>query len=429
MQVSAPSYRSRQRQRLASVFAMDDSSRMLPVNDSLVPSSALPIVGEQASSAPNRGVGTARPVLSGLMVSVLVCLAIVAVAPYLVGQIIYQIRFNELKAGSDVATGTLASIKPRLSDFELASRMVAKRLEPSVVSIYRPGPLGLEGQGSGVIVDAAGYVVTNYHVVKGANSIEVQLSDGRRATVSELRTDEMTDLAVLKIDLPNLTPAEWGDSDKLEVADLVWAVGSPFGLDRSVSFGIVSAKARRSHSGLTRSPYQEYLQTDAAVNPGNSGGPLVNIDGKVVGINAAIFGPTYQGISFAIPSNVAKQEYDQLRAKGWIERARLGILPQSVPEKLRTQLGLGIGEGVYVDQVEPDTPADRAGIQARDVILKWNDFIATDPTLLSRAIAATKIGSMAKVRLVRVGTPRKELELTVQVESHPGNNRPAGVKD
>ena len=126
----------------------------------------------------------------------------------------------------------------------------------------------------------------------------------------------MTDIAVLKIDLDNLIPAEWGDSDKLEVGDLVWALGSPYGLDRSLTFGIISAKARRSGSYISRSPYQEYLQTDAAVNPGNSGGPLVNIEGQIVGINAAIFGTAYQGISFSIPSAIARERYDELRARG-----------------------------------------------------------------------------------------------------------------
>src|SRR3972149_1550730 len=371
------------------------------------------------------------------MFTLLVFLVIVAVAPYLVsqlvGQLVYQIRYNEMKAGADVATTTLVSLKARLSDFELASRMIAKRLEPSVVSIFRPGFRGREGQGSGVIVDPDGYIVTNYHVVNGASSIRVQLSDGRRADASIVGADDVTDLAVLKIDLPDLIAAEWGNSDELEVGDLVWAVGSPFGPDRSVTFGIVSAKSRRSGSRLPSNPYQEYLQTDAAVNPGNSGGPLTNIDGQVIGINAAIFGSTYQGISFAIPSNVAKEEYDVLRAKGWIERAWLGIPPMTVPPEVQDRLGLEIGEGVYVNHVERNAPADRAGIARGDVVLQWNDFTATDPTFLSRAIAATKIGSTAKVRLVRPerggdGTRTKaELELAVDVERRPSTMPQAGA--
>ena len=255
----------------------------------------------------------------------LMMLTLVAVAPYLVGPFVYQMRFNELKADVDVASEALTGMKPRLTDFELASRMVAKRVEPSVVSIFRPGFRGREGQGSGVIVDAAGYIVTNFHVVNGARSISVHLTDGRVVPATIVGADDITDLAVLKIDAGNLIAAEWGDSDELEVGDLVWALGSPFGLERSFTFGIVSAKSRRSGCLAARNLYQEYLQTDAAVNPGNSGGPLIDIEGKVVGINAAIFGPSYQGISFAIPSSVAKAQYDVLKTKGWVERAYLGI--------------------------------------------------------------------------------------------------------
>ncbi len=361
--------------------------------------------------------------------TVLIFLVMVAAAPYLVGQFVYQVRFNNLKADVDVATGALKSGKSRLTDFELASRMIAKRLEPSVVSIFRPGFQGREGQGSGVIVDPDGYVMTNNHVVSGARSISVHLADGRVTPATIVGADDVTDLAVLKIDAPNLIAAEWGDSDELEVGDLVWALGSPFGLERSFTFGIVSAKGRRSGSMPMKNLYQEYLQTDAAVNPGNSGGPLINIEGKVIGINAAIFGSSYQGISFAIPSSVAKDEYAQLRTKGWIERAWLGIRPVEVPQEIAEQLGLAIGEGVLVERVEPEAPADRAGIRRNDVILKWNGVTATDPTLLSRAIAATKVGSTAKVRLVRAesrdgkGKPsRSELELAVAVERHPEMN-------
>ncbi len=362
-------------------------------------------------------------------IALLVFLTIVAASPYFVGHFVYQVRFNELKADVDVASEALSGLRPRLTDFELASRMVAKRVEPSVVSIFRPGFQGREGQGSGVIVDQAGYIVTNYHVVNGAHSIQVHLTDGRRVPATIVGADDITDLAVLKIDAHNLIAAEWGDSDELEVGDLVWALGSPFGLDRSFTFGIVSSKSRRSGSLRGGNLYQEYLQTDAAVNPGNSGGPLINIEGKVVGINAAIFGPTYQGISFAIPSSVAQSQYEVLKTKGWIERAWLGIRPVAVPQNIQEQLGLAIGEGVYVGHVEPKAPAERAGIHAGDVILEWNDLAATDPTLLSRAIAATKIGSTAKVRLVRTETgpdatkpKRSELEVSVEVERHPANN-------
>jgi serine protease Do len=365
-----------------------------------------------------RQVGRRRQ--SSVLWFLLAALALLFVGPYVVGRFIYQATYNELKAGYDVATGTLEHLKPRLYDFELASRLVAKRMEPSVVSIIRPNGRHMNGQGSGVIVDKAGYIITNYHVVEGADNIVVRLSDRRSFEATVVGTDALTDLALLKIDADNLIAAEWGDSDKLEVGDLVWALGSPFGLDRSLTFGIVSAKSRRSGSYLSRSPYQEYLQTDAAVNPGNSGGPLVNIEGQVVGINAAIFGNSYQGISFAIPSGLAREKYDELRAKGHIDRAWLGILPLDVPDEVRDTYGLALGEGVLVGTVEADAPADKVGVRRGDVILKWNDQPATDPTLLSQAIAATKIGSTAKLVLVRrKGDSNEQLSLDVQVERRP----------
>jgi S1-C subfamily serine protease len=305
---------------------------------------------------------------------------------------------------------------------EMASRLVAKRVEPSVVSITRPTSSNFDGQGSGVIVDKDGYIVTNFHVVNGVDTVQVRLSDRRVAEAKVVGADAMTDLAVLKIELNNLIPAEWGDSDKLEVGDLVWALGSPYGLDRSLTFGIISAKSRRSGSNISRSPYQEYLQTDAAVNPGNSGGPLVNIEGQVVGINAAIFGSAYQGISFSIPSDIARERYEELRAKGHVDRAWLGILPMDVPDDIRNRYGLDLGTGVLVATVQTGAPAGKAGVKVGDVILKWNDHVATDPTLLSRAIAATEIGSTAKLVLVRAnGRGKEELAFSVTVERRPND--------
>ena len=356
--------------------------------------------------------------------------------PFLVGRFVYETKYNELKAGYDVATGTLEHLKARLNDLELASRLVAKKVEPSVVSIVRTstrrlGGAEFEGQGSGVIVDPAGYIITNFHVVDGAQTVQVHLSDRRTAEATVIGSDAMSDIAVLKIDLGNLIAAEWGDSDKLEVGSLVWALGSPYGLERSLTFGIVSAKSRHSRSSFapspyaehSQSPYTEYLQTDAAVNPGNSGGPLVNIEGQIVGINAAIFGPAYQGISFSIPSTLAREKYEELKAKGHIDRAWLGIEPLDVPEVVRTKYGLEIGQGVLVGTVRPKAPAGRSGVQPGDVILKWNNHPATDPTLLSREIAATEIGTTAKLVLVRLnGNDKQQLSLDVTVERRPAKD-------
>ncbi len=381
---------------------------------------ATPSAATAALPTSERRKATSSRRQTGALWILMLAFILLLVGPFLVGRFVYETKYNELKAGYDVASSTLGHLKPRLNDLELASRLVAKRVEPSVVSITRPAGTNLDGQGSGVIVDKAGYIVTNFHVVNGTDKVEVRLSDRRVAEATVVGSDAMTDLAVIKIDLDNLIPAEWGNSDELEVGDLVWALGSPYGLDRSLTFGIVSAKARRSSSYISRSPYQEYLQTDAAVNPGNSGGPLVNIEGQIVGINAAIFGSSYQGISFSIPSAIAHARYEELRAKGHIDRAWLGILPLDVPEDIRTKFGLQLGEGVLVGTVERDAPAGKVGVHQGDIILKWNDHKATDPTLLSRAIAATEIGSTAKLVLVRAnGKDNEKVALDVKVEHRP----------
>jgi serine protease Do len=218
--------------------------------------------------------------------------------------------------------------------------------------------------------------------------------------------------------MDDLVPAEWGDSDKLEVGDIVWALGSPFGLQKSITFGILSAKERR---GITGSRViQEFLQTDAAVNPGNSGGPLVNAEGKVVGINTAIIGPSYQGISFAVPSALAKASYDQLREHGYVLRGFLGVGPDEVPDQVAQELDIDPGTGVWITKIEPNTPAAKAGIRLYDVILSWNGEDFSDPTLLSRAIAATPIGTEVPVKLARkTDEGHKELDVKVKVGARP----------
>lgn len=413
----------------SAIDGMDENSYQeanspLPIGGPPVRSAAdmsVPYEASPSTSEPARA-NRPRERHSSIPWILLFLFAMVMAGPFLLGRYVYQARYNELRAGYDVATSTLDTLRPRLNDLELASRLVAKRVEPSVVSIVRPGRRGINGQGSGVIVDKAGYIVTNAHVIEGAREVEVHLSDGRTTDAAIVGSDTMMDIAVLKINENNLIAADWGDSNELQVGDLVWALGSPYGLERSLTFGIVSAKSRRSSSHVGGSVYQEYLQTDAAVNPGNSGGPLVNIEGRVVGINAAIFGNAYQGISFAIPSVLARERYEELKTHGHIDRAWLGIIPLEVPNSLRRELGLDIGEGVLVGLVEPGAPANKAGLERGDVILKWNEHVATDPTLLSRAIAATQIGSTAKLMLVRDGEgEKKQITLDVLVEAHPDN--------
>lgn len=344
-------------------------------------------------------------------------LVVLLVAPSLVYRIRYALVEAEERAQFDVASEHIQNLN--LMQLNDASKLLAHYVGPSVVHLRTHRGPGL-GQGSGVIIDKEGYIVTNYHVVEGVNSLEVQLSDGRRGTASVVGSDPLVDLAVLKTELDDLQPAEWGDSDKLDVGEWVWALGSPFGFQKSITFGILSAKERRGITTEKSSVYQEFLQTDAAVNPGNSGGPLVNFEGKVVGINTAIYGPTYQGISFSIPSSIAKASYEQLRKDGWVQRGYLGVHPEAVTDQIADILGLERQKGVLVFLVQPDTPASDAGIRRGDVILKWDGTEFSDPTLLSRTIAATAIGTKIPVEIVRQhGSGTRNLTVDVTVAARP----------
>jgi S1-C subfamily serine protease len=267
-----------------------------------------------------------------------------------------------------------------------------------------------------VVISSDGYIVTNHHVVRDAKEIRVTLSDGRRLTAERAGVDNLTDLALLKVSASNLVAAQWGNSDQLEVGSLIWAVGSPFGLERSVSFGILSAKNR---GGIAGSPHQDFLQTDAAVNPGNSGGPLVNAEGQVVGINTAIVGQTYSGVSFAIPSNVAREVAERLQTGGYVPRAWLGVELSPVTENQAQQMGLTDARGAYIARVVRDgrvSPAARAGMQAGDVVLRWNGADILEPAMLSQLVAKTPIGNTVKVQVWRDGA---SLEIDVAVVERP----------
>ncbi len=344
-------------------------------------------------------------------------LLLILLAPSIAGRFQYAITSAKEQAEVDVARVNLQDLQ--LDQLSTAFRLIAKSVGPSVVNIHTHQGRGV-GQGSGVIVDPEGYIVTNYHVVRGTHSVKIHLSDGRLGSATVIGTDPLSDVAVLKTELDNLIAAEWGDSDKLDVGDMVWAIGSPFGLQKSTTFGIVSAKHRR---GITRSPgavYNEFLQTDAAVNPGNSGGPLVNIEGKVVGINTAIVGTSYQGISFAIPSALARETYETIRRDGVVTRGFLGVQPSKVTDRTARRLGIDRNQGVLVRDVDPDTPADDAGLERNDVILVWDGIEYSDPTLLSRAIAASAIGSHIEVELVRFTEKGPDhMQITVTVAARP----------
>ena len=315
-----------------------------------------------------------------------------------------------------------------------AYQMVSQVVSPSVVHINTTGsemaailPLAnrtrtripAEGQGSGIIMEASGYILTNNHVVKGANEISISLANGDKAKARVVGRDAPTDLAVLKIDADNLIPATFGDSDAVEPGALVWAVGSPFGLERTITSGILSAKNR---AGLAGNSHQDFLQTDAAVNPGNSGGPLVDAGGKVIGINTAIVGESYQGISFAIPSNVAREIYKQLKSEGTdhkVHRGWLGVQLEPMNAELARQAGLAATTGVYIAGIylnDNKSPAAAAGIQPGDVLLKWNGTPVNSPAELRRLVEKTPISSHAKVVVSRGG---QELSLEVVVGDRP----------
>jgi serine protease Do len=279
---------------------------------------------------------------------------------------------------------------------------------------YTPSdPPARSGLGSGVLIDAKGIILTNYHVVEGADEVLVELSDGRQFRASDVKADEQSDLAVLRIKTDRSLPAATlGDSDKLEIGDWVLAIGHPFDLDLTVSAGIISGKARILPSGRRA----DFLQTDAAINPGNSGGPLVNLDGEVVGINTAIATNSggYQGVGFAIPANLAKWVSKQLIEKGSVQRAYLGVRIEEIRAEAAEELGIEPGAGVLVAEVFPDTPAANAGLRKGDRVLKFAGRDVHSPRQLQELVEQTELGTSQAAQIVRDGKPQ-----TVHVTASP----------
>jgi S1-C subfamily serine protease len=319
-----------------------------------------------------------------------------------------------------------------LGELSRSFQLVSQRVAPSVVHIntvsnQQPATDELtgiagprlrvrQGQGSGVIVEQDGLILTNYHVVRDSSKIEVHLSDGSTREAVEVGHDVATDLALLKIEASELIAAQWGDSQRVEVGSPVWAVGSPFGLERSVTFGILSAKNRAGQAGTV---YQDFLQTDVAVNPGNSGGPLVDAEGRVIGINTAIVGQTYQGISFAIPSDVAQEVYRRLKTDRRVARGWLGVLLDDVDQERAKQLGLPEAKGAYIEQIVEEfgeSPAGQGGVQAGDVIVRFNGVQIDSPLKLSQQVGRTAVGASVAVVLLREG---REVELQIKLSERP----------
>jgi serine protease Do len=268
-----------------------------------------------------------------------------------------------------------------------------------------------QGLGSGVIISGDGYILTNAHVVAEFDDVNVRLADSKREFKAKVvGLDKRSDVALLKVDAEGLPTATLGDSSKLEPGDWVAAIGSPFGFANTITAGIVSAKGR----SLPDEMYTPFIQTDVAVNPGNSGGPLLNLDGQVIGINSLIYSGTggYMGVSFAIPIEVALDVSKQLLAQGKVTRGRIGIAMQPVTKELARSFHMDDTTGAIITHIEKDAPAERAGARAGDVVLEWNGEKIDDPNELPRLVAATKPGSLAHMAIWREGQ-RQTLELRV----------------
>ena len=339
-----------------------------------------------------------------------------------------------------------SSGRPALVDLSKGFSAVSKQVEGAVVNISSEqviqmsqqeemfrrffgdqGPFGNvprsrreNSLGSGVIVDPAGYVLTNNHVVDRGTKITVKLHDGREIVASVVGKDPATDLAVVKINASNLHALRLGDSNKVEVGDWVLAFGSPFGLEKTMTAGIVSAKGRVIGGG----PYDDYLQTDAAINPGNSGGPLVNLAGEVVGINTVIFSRSggFEGVGFAIPSDLAQSVYGQLAKTGKVTRGWLGVELQELTPELAKSFNLKEKKGVLISEVGPGSPASKAGVRSGDILLEYNGRPVNNYRDLSLAVAESKVGASSKLKVLREG---REMVLDVTVGERPGERTEA----
>ena len=293
-----------------------------------------------------------------------------------------------------------------------------------------PGPRQPESRslGSGFIMSADGYILTNAHVVDSADEINVRLTDKREFKAKVIGADKRTDVALIKIEASGLQPVKMGDPMRLKVGEWVLAIGSPFGFDNTVTAGIVSAKGR----SLPQENFVPFIQTDVAINPGNSGGPLFNMRGEVVGINSQIYSRTggFMGLSFAIPIDVALDIQNQLRTKGRVSRGRIGVVIQEVTKELADSFGLPKPAGALVNQVEKGSPADKAGVEALDIIVKFDGKPIEASSDLPRVVGATRPGSQASMHVLRKGAIR---DLTVTVGELPedrvaSRDSPRGTK-
>lgn len=333
----------------------------------------------------------------------------------------------------EISTTRSVEARPPVADRELEEllRRLNPGEDPDLDLDDIPQTRQRAAVGSGFLISADGYVITNNHVVVGADEIDVHLNDRRVFPATVVGLDEPSDLALLKIDASDLPHVEFGDSDALRVGDWVLAIGSPFGLEFSAAAGIVSAMGR-SIPGRSSYNYMSFIQTDVAINQGNSGGPLFNLDGEVIGINSQILSSTggSNGISFSIPSNVAMNVVNQLRDGGRVERGLLGVRMREVDYALAEIFGMERPRGAFVDEVQPSSPAEDGGIRNEDIILQFNEHEIEYFTDLPFYVGQYQPGTAAEVLLYRDG---ETLTRTVTLGSSPTNvvasNQPEVVRD
>ncbi len=329
---------------------------------------------------------------------------------------------------------TSSMVPHKIEDTELAFADVVKAVSPSVVNISvtrtitaneedlfelfiprgngeQPPSWSEQSYGSGVTVSSDGYIITNNHVIEDAEDIRVTLPDKRSFQGKLIGADPKTDLAIIKIEASGLPVAPWGNSDDLKVGEFVLTIGNPFGLSNTVTLGIVSAKGR-ANVGIA--DYEDFIQTDAAINPGNSGGPLVNIRGEIVGINTAIFSRSggYQGIGFAVPSNMARTVFEQLIKAGRIKRGWIGVNIQDITPELARKFSYDRLEGVLLNGIIKESPAEKAGLKKGDIITQYNGRDVIDVGSFRNSVASTPPGKKVKIRLFRNGA-YKETEILV----------------
>jgi len=358
------------------------------------------------------------------------------------------LRFTGLPGTTPAPAASSTTSTSSMDDIQRAFVRVSERVRPAVVNIATahflrrqrprggdegqglrdfyeryfgqmpPGDRERAGVGSGVIIDDQGHILTNLHVIKGADEITVRLDNKRELAGKVVGTDTKTDLAVIRIPPDGVVAAPLGDSDKIRVGEWAIAIGSPFGLEETVTVGVVSAMGR-SEVGIV--PYENFIQTDASINPGNSGGPLLNVRGEVIGINTAILS-TGQGIGFAIPINVARRVAGALIGKGRVVRGWLGVSLQPVSDELAETLGSQKGKGAVVARVLPGSPAAKAGLSPNDVIVGVGDVAVEDLQHLQRLVLDAPVDRPLTLKVLRKG---KEVAVAVTIAEAPPD-RPGG---